>query len=757
MDSEMLNSPLQLQFRPNLQLLPLGDGGYCVVSEYDTFLLHGTPLDAVIPLIDGTRSYSQIVHAASPLIGVREAEAAISTLATTGYLEVRDPFAPAGVASFCAELATTVAEARARLRESQVRLLNFSSANSDELFDLLKHSGIVVGDTGAALTLILCDDYRDPRLRDWNDVSLRTSQSWLLAKPGGHNYWIGPHFIPSAGGPCWECLDHRLSLNRAAVRLGEVRSGNRGVLRLNTNPIASSATQGYGAVVNQVLRILINRPNPLLATQLYVSDTLNLGASWHFVVKRPECPACGSAAIKVPHSWQDVQASSSASSEFGGVRSSSAEATYRRFLHHVSPLTGIVRALEPSPYNDSTPLRVYSAGHNFALGGDTPAVLTDSLRMFSSGKGRTDIEARTSALCEALERYSGLFQGTEERLVASFKDLGQSAIDPTTCMLFSDQQYSDRKDWNERGSRFQVIPSRFDPSASIDWSPVRVFGEDAIRYLPTSYLYYGYPYQEETFFCWADSNGCAAGATYDDACLQGLLELVERDAIAIWWYNRLHVAGVDLDALGDSYYHGLNAYYRKIGREFWVLNLTHDLGVPVFCAINRRIAGPTEDIVLGFGAHLDPKIALSRAVTEMNQFMPAVLNVNDTGQTVYSFFDRDALHWWTSATLENQPYIAAKRLDPLVDCYGNTASSHGGSALMLRQLVERLRSRGLQVLVLDQTRAEVGLPVVKMIVPGLRHFWARFAPGRLFDVPVEQGSIESQTPESELNPIPMFV
>ena len=45
----------------------------------------------------------------------------------------------------------------------------------------------------------------------------------------------------------------------------------------------------------------------------------------------------------------------------------------------------------------------------------------------------------------------------------------------------------------------------------------------------------------------------------------------------------------------------------------------------------------------------------------------------------------------------------------------------------------------MEMLVLDQTREEIGLPVVKVIVPGLRHFWARFAPGRLYDVPARLG------------------
>jgi ribosomal protein S12 methylthiotransferase accessory factor len=61
------------------------------------------------------------------------------------------------------------------------------------------------------------------------------------------------------------------------------------------------------------------------------------------------------------------------------------------------------------------------------------------------------------------------------------------------------------------------------------------------------------------------------------------------------------------------------------------------------------------------------------------------------------------------------------------------------------------------MLVLDQTRADIGLPVVKVIVPGLRHFWARYAPGRLYDVPVRLGWLDRPLREDELNPIAMFL
>jgi len=74
----------------------------------------------------------------------------------------------------------------------------------------------------------------------------------------------------------------------------------------------------------------------------------------------------------------------------------------------------------------------------------------------------------------------------------------------------------------------------------MEWSPVWSLRDNRFRYLPTSTLYFFYrgPYPYP-----ADSNGCAAGNTREEAIVQGFLELVERDAYAIWWYNRLSHAG----------------------------------------------------------------------------------------------------------------------------------------------------------------------------------------------------------------------
>jgi ribosomal protein S12 methylthiotransferase accessory factor len=163
-----------------------------------------------------------------------------------------------------------------------------------------------------------------------------------------------------------------------------------------------------------------------------------------------------------------------------------------------------------------------------------------------------------------------------------------------------------------------------------------------------------------------------------------------------------------------------------------------------------------EDILIAFGAHLDPRIAVLRALTEMNQFLAPVLKSDGQGGG-YALRDGELLDWWTTATLANQPHLV-----PDADAPARTPSSWPQLAqddladdlALAQQLVEE---RGMELLVLDQTRPDIGLPVAKVIVPGMRHFWARLAPGRLYDVPVELGWLDAPVAEADLNPIPIFI
>jgi hypothetical protein len=131
--------------------------------------------------------------------------------------------------------------------------------------------------------------------------------------------------------------------------------------------------------------------------------------------------------------------------------------------------------------------------------------------------------------------------------------------------------------------------------------------------------------------------------------------------------------------------------------------------------------------------------------------MPAVLDGWDGGG------DPDAVRWLREATVARQPYLLP---DPARPALGPADYGYAYTADLLadvRLVQERLERAGLEVFVLDQTRPDIGLPVVKVIVPGMRHFWARFAPGRLYDVPVRLGRLAEPTAYEDLNPMPIFL
>lgn len=194
---------------------------------------------------------------------------------------------------------------------------------------------------------------------------------------------------------------------------------------------------------------------------------------------------------------------------------------------------------------------------------------------------------------------------------------------------------------------------------------------------------------------------------------------------------------------------------QTLDRELWVIDITSDLGIPVFVALSRDPAGARENIVFAPGAHFDPCIALLRALTEMNQMLTGI-QPGQNGEE-YAFDDPHSVDWWKTATIENQPYIVPIENAPMSrrEDYDVPQTTDLLEDIdIARSLVE---SRGMEFIIHNQTRPDINMPVAKVIIPGMRHFWARYAPGRLFDIPVKLGRLQKATEESELNPLPLFI
>jgi len=393
----------------------------------------------------------------------------------------------------------------------------------------------------------------------------------------------------------------------------------------------------------------------------------------------------------------------------------------------------------------------YLATHNFSGLPETVDDLKAGLSGGSFGKGSSAEQGEASALMEAIERYSGIFQGNEIRVTRRFTDFPPGdAISPNDVLLYSDaQSRRDRAPTNGPGEAHDMpAPAPFVPSAKLEWSPVWSLRDRRFRYFPTGLLYFFYR-GPDGHYIHSDTNGCAAGNTLEEAIVQGFLELVERDSYAIWWYNRLQRPEVDLGQFDDPYIHDLKSQLAETGRRVWMLDVTSDLGIPCFVAITHWMENAQEFVEFGSGAHFDARIAALRAMTELSQFLSIGLmgrrNAAPSGP-----FSND--HGPSPFRLKDLPYLTP----------GGTATVRSDFGAKFGQLdkreqvmacVDLAKRAGLDFLVLDHTRPDIEVPVVRVIVPGLRHFYRRFAPGRLYDVPVKLGWRDRPLPEHELNPL----
>ncbi|WP_413172613.1 TOMM precursor leader peptide-binding protein [Anabaena azotica] len=677
-----------------------------------------------------------------------------------GYLVEQDDSLPSHLAIFCHHLNITPLLAVQRLQSAKIAVKAIGSLPPNNLITILKSLHIQIADTAdftADFTIVLTDDYLHPQLAEFNQQALKSQSPWMLVNPLGTKIWIGPIFHPNQTG-CWECLAHRLRDNRPVERFIQKHKNILNPISPPLGFLASTVQTALGMVATEIFKWIVQNGNQQLEGTLLTYDTLTLQTQNHILVQRPQCRSCGDKTkelnnkplpIVLGHRKKNFTAD-------GGHRYCSPQETFRKYQHHISPITGVVRELQKIPSHGLT--HTYIAKHHFLSIFDDLDSLRQNLGGRSAGKGRTDIQSRVSGFCEAIERYSGVFQGDEIRHKSSYQQMGDKAIHPNTCMNFSEQQYQNREQLNTKSNGwFQKVPEPFDIEREIDWTPVWSLTHQEFKYLPTAYCYYGYP-QSHQPDCWADSNGCATGNTLEEAILQGFMELVERDCVALWWYNHLQKPQVDLDSFDQPYFQELKKYYQALNRELWVLDITSDLNIPTFAAISRRKDQEIEDIILGYGTHFDPQIAISRALTEVNQILPNVLSAQADGTTQYPpSADPLAIEWWKSATVANQPYLLPDHQSVPKVCadYLQLASDDLLEDIQLCQKI--VEQNGLEMLVLDQTRPDIGLRVAKVIVPGMRHMWKRLGTGRLYEIPIKMGWLKESLSEDQLNPYPMWM
>lgn len=578
----------------------------------------------------------------------------------------------------------------------------------------------------APLTIVFCDDYLDPRLGAIDAGQRAAGRPWLLVRPAGEQAMAGPLFTPHAGtaSACWHCLAHRWQRNhpaRAAQGGPPHDSGRCPPVCAGADLIATRLQ----ALLPTVQRLLAHTD---AAQTVWTLEPLQA----HPVAARPQCPHCGTPGLMALRQREPIAPvpGTHAARADGGWRSVPAETTVQRLSRHVSPLTGVIARVTPLTAETDEALTVYRSeifrtpapGSGFLAGPPTQLCL---------GKGLSAMQARASAMCEAVERYAAFHQGDEAVVVAPAAELDAPCIPPTALARFSDRQTA----------RFATDrpPHAVAPGAGqgepLWWAPAWSLTADARRYLPLGFCLAHAPAQSQHHVGWT-SNGCAAGNTREEAILQGFMELVERDAAAIWWYGQIRRPAIALDGIAAATRQRLA---RSCGPQwsYWLLDITHDFGIPVVVCVGRH--ADTGHWAVGFGCSLDRALACERALTEISQLIAAGKGFAVPQQVQAFLHPLDG----TDAPPQ-QPAQQADTAPPDI-------------ARAIARCVDIARGLGLETIVYDHSRPDIPLYTVKVVVPGLCHIWPELGNPRLRDVPVALGWRSRPLQESEFNPQALYV
>lgn len=379
-----------------------------------------------------------------------------------------------------------------------------------------------------------------------------------------------------------------------------------------------------------------------------------------------------------------------------------------------------------------------------------PSVRTDDRMVrYASGWGETPDEALLACQREVAERTAAQFVGDEHFVRCTSAMLGGKAVLPPDIMLFSDLQYDGHEEKRRGEGVPDDFPCRWRTDTVIDWIAATAGLSSGEAWLPAGLCFLGYHRDRAAGLVPADTNGLATGTSAEDACVRAFVELVERDAAAVWWYGQLPRPSVDVAEIDDALVARYDAWTAAVGRPLRIIDLTHDFSIPVVAAVAHDLNGRC--IAIGLGAGTTMPEAARHAIGELVQFENNIAlierRIGSSGESGTTPEALSLLRWWREARVDRCPHL---------NMLPTRRAKAYLSSLDLGVCHALCARRGLQFAALDMTRSESEVWVARVFVPGLRPLWPRFAPGRLFNVPVEMGWLQRPLAESELNSTPIM-
>lgn len=333
----------------------------------------------------------------------------------------------------------------------------------------------------------------------------------------------------------------------------------------------------------------------------------------------------------------------------------------------------------------------------------------------SQGKGLDLDSARASGVMEAIESWHAEHPALP-LLYASSVELGRArpVVDVS------------------RLPRLSV--STFHPHKSLLWTEAKNINTGEPAWVPFELVHtnFSLPLPAGSGSFMMSSNGLASGNHVVEATVHGICELVERDANALWFAGTARIRAerrIDLATVDDPDCRTVLDLFAAADIAVAVWDTTSDVGLASFrCLVVDRQPNIFRHLyaVDGSGCHPAREIALLRALTEAAQCrLTYISGARDDGGR--EFFER----------VRNPDAVARARREveaaPATRRFGDAPTRiTADCADDLHWACERLAAVGIdQVVVVDLTKPDIGVPVVRVIIPGLEglHDAPGYVPG----------------------------
>lgn len=300
---------------------------------------------------------------------------------------------------------------------------------------------------------------------------------------------------------------------------------------------------------------------------------------------------------------------------------------------------------------------------------------------------------------EAVERYSAEVKSEDQQrmIKSSFRELSSkcNVLNPSDLALPFTTRYR------------QDIPLRW------------VKGYDIIQdeeiLVPVSAVFHPYLPSDDLHLFRTNTNGLASGNTMEEAVLHGLMEVIERDA---WSLVELTKDEKEIIHASDECSLAKESVKKFERNEIKIIlrDITSNLGIPVIAAVSDdlRLREPAL-LTMGFGAHLDPEIAAIRALTEVAQ--SRLTQIQGAREDTYRADFMRMLGYEKIKKMNKHWFSESNDVKELQSIQNLSKSDILDE---IRLVVSTLKKRGFNhIIIVDLTRKEVGIPTVRVIVPGL--------------------------------------